>query len=342
MGQRGVIAHGSTRATNTPAPLGAGALLAGGLAAALPAASLAHGPLAEAGARGAWQQWELSPAVVLPLLAGAALYLRGLVRVWGRAGVGRGIRRSEAAAFGTGMLVLVAALMSPLDAAAASLFSLHMVQHLLLILVAAPLLVAGAADVAFLWALPQRWRSGFGRFEHRLGGWLGGRDGAAGSGPVGNGSATGRLLVVLLATATLWVWHVPALYDLAVRREGVHMAEHASFLVTALLFWASVARLRPRDHLGNGLRILAVFAMALQGSMLGALITFASRPLYLSHQAVAPVVDLDPLTDQQIAGLIMWVPPGLLYTGVAAYLFVRWLNAVGAHSDRDRPRQLSR
>ncbi len=303
---------------------------------AWPAGLLAHTPLGGTGSRSIWQQWDFSAAVVLPLVVGAALYLRGLVRVWGRAGIGRGIRRREAGAFGGGMLVLVVALISPLDAAAASLFSLHMVQHLLLILIAAPLLVAGAADVALLWALPRRRRSGFGRFEHRLGRWLGGREGAA------NGAATGRLLVVLLATATLWIWHVPALYDLAVRREAVHVAEHASFLVTALLFWASVARLRPRDHLGNGLRILAVFAMALQGSMLGALITFASRPLYLSHQAVAPVLDLDPLTDQQIAGLIMWVPPGLLYTGVAAYLFVHWLNAVGARSDRDRPRQVTR
>ena len=143
----------------------------------------------------------------------------------------------------------------------------------------------------------------------------------------------GRVVVVLLATGALWIWHVPALYDLAVQRQSVHVTEHVSFLVTALLFWASVIRLRPRDHAGNGMRILSVFAMALQGSMLGAVITFASRPLYISHQAVTPALRLDPLTDQQIAGLIMWVPPGVLYTGVAAYLFVHWLEAVGERRD---------
>lgn len=287
-----------------------------------PAAAMAHQPLAEAAHHGLWRQWDFSAIVVLPIALGAWLYGRGLRRVWGRAGAGRGISRGQAAAFGAGIATLVAALMSPLDAASAASFSLHMVQHLLLIVVAAPLLVAGAADAAFLWALPRRWRTGFGRFVGSLGGWLGDRD-------------SGRLLVLALATGALWVWHVPALYDLALRREAVHVAEHASFLLTAVLFWASVIRLRPRDHAGNGVRILSVFAMALQGSMLGALITFASRPLYVSHQAVAPVLDLDPLTDQQIAGVIMWMPPGLLYTGVAAYLVVQWL-AAPENEDRGR------
>jgi cytochrome c oxidase assembly factor CtaG len=218
------------------------------------------------------------------------------------------------------MFALFVAIVSPLDPAAEVLFSLHMVQHLLLVLVAAPLLVLGAPDVAGLWALGEKGRNRVGRGWHRL---VRRTEGVAGG---ENGVA---LLSVLIAAGTLWVWHVPDLYDTAVRREGVHAAEHLTFLLTALFFWASVLRLRPRDHLGNGVRIILVFFMAVQGSVLGALITFAQRPLYESHAAIPAVWGIAPLADQQLAGLIMWVPPALLYIGVAAYLFVRWLDSVG-------------
>jgi putative membrane protein len=272
-----------------------------------------------------WRQWDMDLAVVLPLLVATLWYGTGLYRLWGRAGVGRGISPWLAGAYAGGTIVLVIALVSPLDAAANALFSLHMVQHLLLILVAPPLLVVGAADVAFLWGLPRAWRRRFGRFEHGLGRGLSGET-----------SPVVPLCVVLLATGVLWLWHVPDLYDLAVRVEAWHIAEHAGFLVTALLFWATVLRLRPRDHVNNGLRLVYVFGMAMQGSLLGALITFATRPLYQSHLATAPPWGLEPLVDQQLAGLIMWVPPALLYLGVVAYLFVHWLNAVDARR-RDAP-----
>lgn len=293
------------------------------LAAACPASALAHGGAAPADS-GLWRQWDLSPEVSLPLSAATALYVAGVLRLWRRAGAGRGISRWRTAAFGSGVLVLAIALVSPLDTAAAERFSLHMVQHLLLIVVAPPLLVAGAAETAFLWGLPPRWRRGYGRFTRAAAGWLTSTDRAAGN----------RALVVALATGVLWVWHVPALYDLAVRNEPVHFAEHLSFLVTAVLFWMTVLRLRPGPRAANGARILSVFAMALQGAMLGALITFAAEPLYASYRSGSGVADLDPLADQQLAGLIMWIPPGLLYAGVAARLFVSWLEAVGTRNRR--------
>lgn len=279
----------------------------------------AHGEV-PAGPWDVWNHWAAEPVVLAGLALAGASYLGGLLRLWRRAGPGRGISRRRAAAFGAGLAVLAVALVSPLDPLGEVLFSAHMVQHLLLILVAAPLLVLGAPEVALLWVLPVRWRARVGRawrWATRAGG--GGR----------GGEAKAALVAVTVATAVLWTWHVPDLYDLAVRNETWHAVEHATFLGTAVLFWATVLRIRIRDRVGNGLRVLYVFAMVVQGSVLGALITFASRPLYRSHASIPEAWGLEPLVDQQLAGLLMWVPPTLLYVGVAAYLFVTWLECFG-------------
>lgn len=299
------------------------ALVAAAMLAGTPPAARAHGLLVDPQASW-WWQWDFSWTVSVPLLLTAWAYGCGVRRLWQRAGTGRGVSRRQAGSFAAGMLVLVGALMSPLEALSASAFWLHMVQHLLLILVAPPLLIAGAAETAFLWALPRRYRPRFGRLTRRLGIWLG-------NGP---GAGANRMVVVALATGVLWVWHIPQLYDMAVRNETIHFTEHASFLVTALAFWASVIRLRPTDHGANGARIFAVVAMALQGSLLGALITFATVPLYDVYRNAAAPLGLTPLADQQMAGVIMWVPPAFLYLGVAAYLFVSWLESLNRRPQR--------
>lgn len=273
-----------------------------------------------------WSEWSARPGVVLPIVIAALIYFVGLARLWRHASVGRGISRARAAAFTAGLLTLVAALMSPLDALSDALFSVHMAQHLSLIVVAAPLLVLGAPEVALLWSLPGSWRSAVGRVERRLARALVGSERGTGRGPV---------IVLVLATAVLWMWHAPALYDLALRSDAIHTTEHVGFLVTAILFWATVLR-RPRERLGNGLRILYVFAAGLQSSLLGALITFAARPLYAPHVDLAPAWGLPALEDQQIAGLLMWVPPAFLYLGVIVWLFATWFEALAErHRARD-------
>ena len=298
-----------------------------------PTAVLAHGEAHTPADFEFWREWSARPGVVIPIALSTTIYLTGLYRVWGRAGVGRGLRRGHAAAFAAGIATLVAALMSPLDTVTSALFWLHMVQHLVLILVAAPLLVLGRPEVALLWALPARWRGSAGRLERAAARSIAGNDDASGPGP---------LLVILVATGVLWAWHMPALYDLAVRNDAVHTAEHAGFVITAVLFWATVLRLRRRERQGHGLRILYVFAMALQGSILGALITFAARPLYESHAEIPRAWGMEPLADQQLAGLIMWVPPALLYVGVAAYLLLGWLDAVDGAPPRQERRRGAR
>ena len=261
-----------------------------------------------------WSDWRATPSVWVPLALAALLYARGLRRLWARAGRGRGVERWRAAAFFGGLAAAGLALLSPLDGAADALFSAHMVQHMALILIAAPLLVLGAPERALPWIPSSR------ALRLRLG-----RAGRALARPLGH-----PVVAAALAGGALWIWHGPVLYDRAVAHEPVHALEHACFLGTAALFWAGIAHRRgPRAARRNGARLLALCVMAVQGGLLGALLTFAGRPLYSSQLATTLAAGRSPLEDQQLAGLIMWVPPSVLYVGVAASLLLGWLREVG-------------
>jgi cytochrome c oxidase assembly factor CtaG len=247
--------------------------------------------------------------VLVGLAATTALfYGAGLRRLWSAAGSGRGISRGRAAAFTAGLVALAVALVSPLDPLGDALFSAHMAQHLALILVAAPLLVAGAPRLAMLWALPQPWRG-------RVGGAV----------ARGVGRLTRPVVAFAAASASLWLWHLPRAYQAALARDPVHAVEHASFLGTALLFWWVVLQPEGRRGLSRGAAILYVLAMAVESSALGALITFSPRLLYAAHVPWTAAWGLSPLQDQQLAGLIMWVPAGFVYLGVMGWLFLGWL-----------------
>jgi putative membrane protein len=243
------------------------------------------------------------PAALMGVLAAGALYARGVLTLWQRAGREHVVRRWQAACFGGGLLAIVVALESPLDTLSQDLFAVHMVQHLLLILVAGPLLVLGAPLPPLLWALPEASR-------RTLGSWW-------------------RTIALLARPAVafgahslaLWLWHLPALYDAALRSRGIHVLEHLSFLATAALFWWAVLH---TAHRSQGLGILYFFAMALQSTVLGALLTFSQMPWYTAHLASAPAWGLTPLEDQQFAGLIMWVPGGGVYLAAALGLFATW------------------
>jgi len=243
-------------------------------------------------------------------------YARGLGRLWARAGVGHGVSRSQIAAFAGGLGVIVIALISPLDALDTALFSAHMAQHLLLMLVAAPLLVRGASLAPLLWALPLPWRRTLGRqwqrsrVAHHL-----------------CRAITNPVTVWLLNLVALWTWHIPALYEAALQNDAVHALEHATLLGVSLLFWWLL--LQPSGHrrLSRGFDILYVFTMGVQMSILGALLTFATAPWYPMQEMQAAAWHLTPLEDQELAGLIMWVPSGVVYLLAAATLFISWLKA---------------
>lgn len=276
----------------------------------LAAPALAHGGAhpAEPGAAG----WTTDPWVTLPLLLAAGLYGVGLVRLRRRSGLGRDVLMRSAWLFAAGWFVLAASVVSPLHEAGERSFTMHMIEHELIMLVAALLLVASRPAAAMLWALPQPARRAFGGgTQHPL--WR---------------FFTDPIVATVLQSAAMWAWHAPALFDRALGHEGWHVAQHVSFLLTALLFWWAMLHGRS----GPGVSALCLFATSLVGGMLGALMAFSSSPWYAGYAAMGMTpYGLTPVEDQQLAGLLMWIPGGLVHAGAALYFVWRWLKL----SERD-------
>jgi putative membrane protein len=272
-----------------------------------------------------WTSWSLEPSLLVPLVLVALAYTWGTRAVWRRAGTGHGVTVRGALYFAGAVLALVVALVSPLDALSGSLFSAHMVQHLVLVLVAAPLLVLGDPQVALLWALPRRAAKTLGRVVKRSFAlsWLTGLLGAPAA-------------AWLLFAAALWLWHAPVLYEAALRSELIHDVEHLVFLGTSLLFWSVLLRNTTPGHMRYGMAVMYLFTTALQSSVLGALMTFSSEPWYSYYANLVGPWSLTALEDQQLAGLVMWIPGGAVFTGLAIGYFAVWLRAVDVRTSEPR------
>ena len=271
-----------------------------------------------------WRSWQIHPGVALGLAVSGGAYAAGIARLWRAAGNGRAVARWRAACFAAGIAVLAVALASPLDTLGESVFWAHMVQHLLLSLVAAPLLVLGAPLVPLLWLLDAPRRRRLGAWWHR-----------AGAARALAGVLTTPLVAWVLQAAALWAWHLPEAYLAALGSEGIHTLEHLSFLSTGFLFWWVVLHPAGRRGMGHGMSVLYLVTAGMQSGLLGALLTFAGMPFYGAQSAGAAAWALSPLEDQQLAGLIMWLVGGLVYVAAAGAIFVRWLRA-------EEPRALSR
>lgn len=293
-----------------------------------PGAALAHGgrPMEP---HDLWTAWSLEPAIVVALFLSAWLYSRGIERIWRRSGAGRGIRRWEAACFAAGWLTLLVAMVSPVHRMGEVLFSAHMVQHELLMAIAAPLLVLGRPVIPFLWAIPIRWR-------RSIGGWA--KAGAVAGAWRG---VTNPLAAWLLHAAALWIWHLPGAYGASLASEGMHTLQHASFLGTALLFWWALVHGR-EGRMGYGASVFYLFATAMHSGGLGALLTFAPRPWYAGYAATTTAWGLTPLEDQQLAGLIMWIPAGASYLVAALLLLAAWMRESERRASRWEERTLLR
>jgi putative membrane protein len=259
-----------------------------------------------------WYTWGRDPFIIAGLALTAWAYWRGLRRVWHESVRGRARRRWEAWAFGFGWLALFVALVSPLHPWGEVLFSAHMTQHEVLMLVAAPLLVLGHPLVPFLWALPAKWRQQVGavgkqKSVQRV--WR---------------TLTNPLVAWAIHAVALWVWHIPALFQATLTSGLVHTLQHLSFLGSALLFWWALIHGR-RGLMGYGAAVLYMFTTSVHSGVLGALITFAHSPWYPAYATSTASWGLTPLEDQQLGGLIMWVPAGLVYIIAGLALMVGWM-----------------
>ena len=282
----------------------------------LPLAATAHAPVAAA--EPVTLTWTFEPWVLALLAASLMLYAAGLRRLWGQAGAGRGIRGAHAAAFGAGWLAVALALVSPLDGLGARLFSAHMVQHELLMAVAAPLLVIGRPLAVWTWALPPPARRLAGRWTRQpvlARAWA---------------TLTDPMVAWALHGVVLWGWHVPAMFEWALRSDGMHTLQHSSFLLSALLFWWSP--LAGASRVGRGASMFYLFSTMVHTGALGALLTFSPTVWYPSYGDTAASLGVDPVEDQQLGGLVMWVPAGL------AYLFAGLALAASAINDAPRAR----
>ncbi len=239
------------------------------------------------------------------------VYAAGVIRLWRNAGYGRGIRPFEALAFATSWLALVIALSPPLDEWSEQSLAAHMVQHELLMVVAAPLIAVGAPLVGILWAMPSRLRHEIiGSVHHTplAGLWR---------------TITAPPSAFLLYGLALWIWHLPALYDEALAHDAVHVVQHFCFFGTAALFWWGIVHGR-QGRTGYGAAVVYLFVTAVHGGVLGALLTVSPRVWYAPYLVHHPA-GLTPLEDQQLAGLLMWVPAGLAFAAGALFLFAAWL-----------------
>jgi cytochrome c oxidase assembly factor CtaG len=220
------------------------------------------------------------------------------------------------ASFLGGLFALLLALVSPIDALATELFSVHMVQHMLLTVGAAPLLLAGAPVRPLLRGLPAAVRAGIVRPLARS------RGVRAAVHFVRHPLVAGGLYV-----GGLYVWHLPALYDAALADARIHVTEHAWFFLTALVFWSVVIDPAPfRGTLAYGARLpYLLVAGAAQNTILGGLLSFSSRLLYTFYAQGPERYGLDPVTDQRIGGAVMWVGGDFIFLAAASISFFLWM-----------------
>ena len=295
------------------------AVLVGVLAVRAPSVVLAHGTPSRHDRSAVLWTWSWDPLVLGILCMSGLLYGMGVLRMRGT-GLAGGWRPM---AFLSGWLTIVIALLSPVHQLSSVLFAVHMTQHELLMLVAAPLMVMSRPMVVILWALPRRVRL-------RAARWMSTR-------AVRRSwrALTGGLTAWLLHGAVLWMWHIPVLFEAALTTEAVHALQHASFFAVAMLFWWALIYGR-YGRMGYGIAVAYVFTTALHTGLLGALITFAGQVWYLTYEGRTVLWGLTALEDQQIGGLIMWVPGGVVFTLVGLALFAAWLGEVEARAVQRR------
>ena len=253
--------------------------------------------------------WTLSPELIIPLGLSLLIYLIGWASLSKRAS-----RPVRPGLFLSGWTVLTLSLVSPLHEAGERSFTMHMVEHELIMLVSTLLLASSGAGGVLAWGLPRPLRLALG------GGW---------KSPLQSmwKALTEPVTATAVQAIVMWGWHAPPLFDRALDSFGWHVAQHACFFISSLLFWWAMLHPRSRSS-GYGVSAACLFATSLIGGALGALMSFSSSPWYADYAAMGMTgVGLDPVDDQRLAGLIMWIPGGLVHGAAALALAYKWFKS---------------
>jgi cytochrome c oxidase assembly factor CtaG len=277
----------------------------------VPSALLAHAPEHHLGPDRWWLDWSWPPLVVISLSVLSLLYGIGIWNV--RKGAVRKTHGARSMCFAAGIAFLLIALVSPLDVYSEVLASVHMVQHTVLMMVAAPLFVLGTPGPVLFQALPLKLRRKLGgvrRGVSRATRWL---------------AVARPFLAWALYAVTLWLWHVPVMYEAALKNQWVHDLQHISFFVTAAIFWWILFHPSSRVRMDYGAGIIYLFVASLHSTALGALMAISPRLWYPHYSTTSQAFGLNAVDDQQLAGYIMWMPAGVSYVVAAAYLLWLWL-----------------
>jgi cytochrome c oxidase assembly factor CtaG/ferredoxin len=271
-----------------------------------------------------FSSWEFNPWVLLPTLTLGIIYARGWRQLHRRAPHRFGLPRLTA--FYAGLITILCALLSPLDAFAGWLLTVHMIQHMLLMMAAPPLVLYGAPYLPLLSGLPRNFLTG-------------------GVGPFLASTTlrkVGRFVAHPAFCLSAFVftniaWHLPAMYELALRSPAWHRVEHLSFLTTSLLFWYPVIQPHPRVARAPRWTIIPYLFLAdFQNTALSAFLIFCERVLYPTYETVPRITGLTPLEDQAAAGALMWVAGSIFFLVPVGLITIEVLSARRAAVSRIR------
>ncbi len=258
-------------------------------------------------------RWELADPFSILVLIMAGVYLFGLIRLAGRSNTSP-LDSKRLYAGVAGFAVLYVALAGPFDAFAAEAFWLHMIQHLIISMIGAPLLLLASPMPAYLWAMPETVRLGAGELLR-------------------NDAPVKRSLRWLidpritapLFIATLYFWHAPALFSAALTNDAVHYLQHLSFFATAVLFWWPIIGPAPvRSKLSYPQRLMYLLFVVTPTAVLASIITLSRSVIYDDYIGTPNHWNMTALEDQTMAGLILWLPGNALYLAGLTAIFFTW------------------
>lgn len=272
-----------------------------------------------------WQAWNWDWLILLNLALLGVGYFAGWSCLRHRTGTRQATRVSpyQLLSFFLALGVLLVALISPLHALSEEIASAHMVQHMLLMVVAAPLFVYGSPAQVLPWGLDPQWRRAVAGWSRAL--YLPAFD--------------QPIFLWLWHAAALWFWHWPPAYQAALADPLVHDAQHLSFFVVACLYWRSLVDPLARRRLQPLTAVCSLFATSLQAMLLGVFLALSPEVWYDAYRWRTEAWQLSPLEDQQLAGFLMWMPACLVYPALAAVVLGNWLHLLPQATRRPQPIQ---